>query len=93
MLRKRSANIHERAKFTLNHQNVAIMKEIKDQSSRFKVFHELMRNKVEHILLISIPYEAWIMEKDCRLSEQIINEYRGLNLSQPPTTELGIVLF
>jgi len=24
------------------------------------------------------------MEEDCRLSEQIINEYKGLNLSQPP---------
>ncbi len=61
-----------------------MMKEIKNQSSRFKVFHELMRNKVEHILLVSTSYEAWIMEEDCRLSEQIINEYRGLNLSQPP---------
>ena len=52
-----------------------ISKEIKNQSSRFKVFHELMRNKVEHILLISTSYEAWIMEEDRRLSEQIINEY------------------
>jgi len=43
-----------------------------------------MRNKVEHILLVSTSYEAWIMEEDCRLSEQINNEYRGLNLSQPP---------
>lgn len=43
-----------------------------------------MLNKVEHILLVSTSYEAWIMEEDCRLSEQIINEYRGLNLSQPP---------
>ena len=24
------------------------------------------------------------MEEDCRLSEAIINEYRGLNLSHPP---------
>ena len=24
------------------------------------------------------------MEEDCRLSERIVNEYRGLNLSQPP---------
>ena len=43
-----------------------------------------MPNKVKRILLISTPYEAWIMEEDCRLSEQIVHEYSGLNLSQPP---------
>jgi DNA-binding response OmpR family regulator len=51
---------------------------------RFKVFHELMAKKVREILLVSTPYDAWIMEEDCRLSERIINEYRGLNLSHPP---------
>ncbi len=51
---------------------------------RFKFFHELMKRKVREILLISSPYHAWIMEEDCRLSEAIINEYRGLNLSHPP---------
>jgi hypothetical protein len=51
---------------------------------RFKLFHELMARKVRHILLVSTPYDAWIMEADCRLSERIVNEYRGLNLSQPP---------
>lgn len=52
--------------------------------SRFKIFHKLMQKKVRHILLLSTSYEAWIMEEDCRLSEQIVNEYRGLNLSHPP---------
>ncbi|MCF8070162.1 MAG: phosphoenolpyruvate synthase/pyruvate phosphate dikinase [Desulfobacterales bacterium] len=40
--------------------------------------------KVEDILLISTQYNAWIMEEDARLSERIIHEYRGLNLSHPP---------
>ena len=53
-------------------------------SSRFKLFHELMLVKVQHILLIGTSYEAWIMEEDGRISEQIVNEYRGLNLSRPP---------
>ncbi len=53
-------------------------------SSRFKLFHELMLTKVQRILLIGTSYEAWIMEEDCRISEQIVNEYRGLNLSRPP---------
>lgn len=55
-----------------------------DFDPRFKIFHELMSKKVREILLISTPYDAWIMEEDCRLSERIINEYRGLNLSNPP---------
>ncbi len=51
---------------------------------RFKVFHDLMLNKVRNILLVSRQYDAWIMEEDCRLSEKIVSEYRGLNLSHPP---------
>lgn len=51
---------------------------------RFKLFHELMSRKVRDVLLVSTPYDAWVMEEDCRLSEAIINEYRGLNLSNPP---------
>ncbi|PID40860.1 MAG: hypothetical protein CR984_01040 [Proteobacteria bacterium] len=51
---------------------------------RFKLFHELMGRRVLNIMLVSTPYDAWIMEADCRLSERIVNEYRGLNLSQPP---------
>jgi CheY-like chemotaxis protein len=55
-----------------------------EYDSRFKIFHELMSSKVRKILLVSTPYDAWIMEEDCRLSERIIHEYRGLNLSNPP---------
>ncbi len=52
--------------------------------ARFKVFHELMSKKIREILLISSPYDAYVMEEDGRLASRIINEYRGLNLSQPP---------
>jgi len=50
----------------------------------FKVFHELMPRKVTEILLVSTPYDAFIMEEEGRLAERIIHEYRGLNLSRPP---------
>ncbi|HCY87919.1 MAG TPA: phosphoenolpyruvate synthase PpsA [Desulfobacteraceae bacterium] len=49
-----------------------------------KIYHELMANKVEDILLVSSPYDAFIMEEEGRLSHRIINEYKGLNLSRPP---------
>lgn len=50
----------------------------------FKIFHELMRYKVREILLVSSPYDAYIMEEDGSLASRIIHEYFGLNLSQPP---------
>ncbi len=49
-----------------------------------KIYHELMANKVGDILLVSSPYDAFIMEEEGRLSTRIINEYKGLNLSKPP---------
>jgi CheY-like chemotaxis protein len=52
--------------------------------SGLKIYHELMANKVGDILLVSCPYDAFIMEEDGRLSTRIINEYNGLNLSKPP---------
>ncbi len=54
------------------------------QGSSLKLYHELMVNKVGDILLVSCPYDAFIMEEEGRLSTRIINEYRGLNLSKPP---------
>ena len=58
--------------------------EIEIKSFSLKIYHELMANKVEDILLVSCPYDAFIMEEEGRLSTRIINEYRGLNLSKPP---------
>jgi len=57
---------------------------MQDFDLSFKVFHELMARKVTDILLVSSPYEAFIMEEEGRLAERIIYEYRGLNLSRPP---------
>lgn len=53
-----------------------------DQS--FKTFHELMAKRVREILLVSSPYDAFIMEEDGRIAGRIIHEYRGLNLTRPP---------
>ncbi|GBC60468.1 phosphoenolpyruvate synthase/pyruvate phosphate dikinase [Desulfonema ishimotonii] len=52
--------------------------------ARFKVFHELMSIKIREILLVSSPYDAFILEEDGSLASRIINEYSGLNLSMPP---------
>jgi CheY-like chemotaxis protein len=56
----------------------------KEFYAHFKIFHELMAIKVREILLVSSPYDAFIMEEDGSLASRIINEYSGLNLSHPP---------
>ena len=55
-----------------------------DYDPHFKIFYELMAFKVREILLVSSPYDAYIMEEDGSMASRIINEYHGLNLSQPP---------
>lgn len=58
--------------------------QIDDFDLSFKVFHELMAQKVSDILLVSSPYQAFILEEEGRLAERIIHEYHGLNLRHPP---------
>ncbi|MBW1615614.1 MAG: phosphoenolpyruvate synthase PpsA [Deltaproteobacteria bacterium] len=57
-------------------------KEIKEIP--YKIFDKLMAKRVNEILLISNPYDAFIMEEDSRIAERIIAEYQGLNLTKPP---------
>ena len=47
-------------------------------------FHDLMPYRIHEILLVSSAYDAFILEQDGKLSEQIINEYMGMNLSYAP---------
>nr|WP_320190521.1 PEP/pyruvate-binding domain-containing protein [uncultured Desulfobacter sp.] len=54
-----------------------------------KIYHELMAYRVLDILLVSSPYDAFIMEEEGRLSNRIINQYKGLNLSKPPKLTLA----
>ena len=50
----------------------------------FRLFLELMAIKIQEILMISSPYDAFRIEEDGSLASRIINEYSGLNLSKPP---------
>ena len=47
-------------------------------------FTDLMRHRIYHVLLISSVYDAFILEEDGRIDEQIFNEYTSLNLRYPP---------
>jgi hypothetical protein len=39
---------------------------VDDFDLSFKIFHQLMAHKVNEILLVSSPYDAFIMEEDGR---------------------------
>lgn len=65
-------------------ENVPGYDSIGDFDPHFGIFYELMGFKVREILLVSSPYDAYIMEENGSLAVKIINEYHGLNLSRPP---------
>jgi CheY-like chemotaxis protein len=47
-------------------------------------FNKLMKRRIYHVLLISSAYDAFMLEDDGRIDEQIFNEYVSLNLRYPP---------
>jgi len=48
-------------------------------------FKLLMQSRIHRILLICSGYDAFILEEDGRIDEQIFNEYVSLSLRYPPT--------
>ena len=47
-------------------------------------FQNLMQKRIFNVLLIATPYDAFMMEEDGRVDEQVYFEYVSLNLSSPP---------
>lgn len=47
-------------------------------------FQNLMQRRVFNVLLVASPYDAFMMEEDGRVEEQLYFEYTSLNLSSPP---------
>jgi len=48
-------------------------------------FNLLMQKRINRVLLICSSYDAYMLEEDGRIDEQIFNEYVSLNLRQPPS--------
>lgn len=51
---------------------------------RDTAFHDLMQRRIVNVLLIASDYDAFMLEEDGRLEEQLFFEYMALNLSSPP---------
>ena len=47
-------------------------------------FNELMIHRVHEILLVASPYDAFILEEEGGLTEQIMTEYIGMNFNYAP---------
>lgn len=50
-------------------------------------FQNLMQRRIYNVLLIASPYDAFMMEEDGRVDEQLYFEYVALNLSSPPRVD------
>lgn len=47
-------------------------------------YQDLMLHRVHEILIVASPYDAYILEEDGRLTEQILHEYLGMQLGYAP---------
>ena len=64
------------------------MKELLDPEHltfRETAFDRLMQKRIRNVLLLCSSYDAFVLEEDGRVDEQIFNEYVSLNLRNAPT--------
>ena len=58
--------------------------DLKDLVLRDTPFAQLMNKRIYNVLLVATTYDAFMLEDDGRVDEQIFNEYVSLNLRYPP---------
>lgn len=58
--------------------------QLKDIVLRDTPFAQLMNKRIFNVLLIATKYDAFMLEDDGRVDEQIFNEYTALSLRYPP---------
>lgn len=56
------------------------MKKFGDMKARFLGIHDLMKFRVTEILLISTEYDAYVLEEDGQLAEQIYHQFNDLSI-------------
>lgn len=58
--------------------------DVKDFTFRDTSFANLMNKRIYNVLLLATKYDAFMLEDDGRVDEQVFNEYTSLSLSSPP---------
>jgi DNA-binding NarL/FixJ family response regulator len=51
---------------------------------RIQKFNQLMQRRIRSVLLVSTPYDAFVIQEEGNLTEQIFLEYKALSLSSAP---------
>ena len=60
-----------------------MIKRVNNEHTQLEL-QDLMLYRIHEILLVASPYDAFILEEDGRLTEQILNEYLAMNFYQSP---------
>ena len=60
------------------------MGKFSDMKARFSGVHDLMKFRVTEILLISTEYDAYVLEEDAQLAEQIYHQFNDLSIPYIP---------
>jgi CheY-like chemotaxis protein len=55
-----------------------------DPRRRQRIFQDLMRHRVRHILLVSSLYDSFILSEDGHVNEALLRQYVDLNLHETP---------
>lgn len=77
---------------------MARLPNLKELVLRDTPFADLMQKRIYNVLLVATKYDAFMLEDDGRVDEQLYNEYAQLGLSYPPrftqatTTEEAMAL-
>jgi hypothetical protein len=61
-----------------------MMDKFADLKARFSGIHDLMKFRVTEILLISTEYDAYVLEEDGQLAEQIYHQFNDLSIPFVP---------
>ena len=49
-----------------------------------KTFHRLMPHRISKVLIVSNPYDAFVMQEDGGMMEHVFTSYRGVSLNSFP---------
>ena len=63
---------------------MSAIQEFRNMAFKDTSFANLMQKRVYNVLLIATKYDAFMLEDDGRVDEQIFNEYTSLSLRYPP---------
>ncbi|MFW5805574.1 MAG: PEP/pyruvate-binding domain-containing protein [Bacteroidales bacterium] len=83
---KRSSEKKPKIEYTAEQKETSklLHKFLNENNYARDIYHDLMQFKVREILLVGTLYDAYSLESEGRFAEQVLGEYRQLNLTYTP---------